>query len=93
MTLDQNQDTGVLTISGTLDIDAANSLRESLLDGLRRRPEITADLTQVDSCDAAAVQVLLAAGKTLRIVAASDAVRETAAALGVRLAKDQSDAS
>jgi anti-anti-sigma factor len=93
MTLDQNRDTGMLTISGTLDIDAANYLRESLLDGLRRRPEITADLAQVDSCDAAALQVLWAAGQSLRIVAASDAVSETAAALGVRLQKDQSDAS
>ena len=83
----------MLTISGTLDIDAANSLRESLLDGLRCRPEITADLTQVDGCDAAALQVLLAAGKSLRIVAASDAVSETVAALGVRLQKDQADAS
>jgi hypothetical protein len=39
------------------------------------------------------LQVLLAAGKSLRIVAASDAVSETVAALGVRLQKDQADAS
>jgi anti-anti-sigma regulatory factor len=80
MTLNKDEVTGVLKISGPLDIDAADSLRE---------PDVAADLSGVDMCDAAAVQVLLAAhgnlaysGKAFRIVAASEAVTVTAAALG-----------
>jgi anti-anti-sigma factor len=89
MTLNKDEVTGVLKISGPLDIDAADSLREALLDGFQRQPDVAADLSGVDMCDAAAVQVLLAAhgnlaysGKAFRIVAASEAVTVTAAALG-----------
>jgi anti-anti-sigma factor len=89
MTLNGNEVTGVLKISGTLDIDAANSLREALLDCFVQQHDIAADLSDVDGCDAAGLQVLLAGrkdavlvGKAFRIIAASSAVMETAAALG-----------
>ncbi len=99
--------TGVLKISGTLDIDTANALREALLDCLLRQPEVAADLSQVDECDTAALQVFLAvrrdaeaAGKTFRAIAASSAVTGTAEALGLSIdepgtgpRKDHSDAS
>jgi anti-anti-sigma factor len=89
MTLSKDSITGILRISGALDIDAATSLREALLDCFLHQPEVTVDLTAVDVCDTAALQVLLAGqrdgeslGKTFCITAASNSVTETAAALG-----------
>jgi anti-anti-sigma factor len=83
--------TGLLTIAGTLDIDAASSLREALLECLAHEMgEVSADLSEVDGCDAAALQVLLAGrkdaaaiGKVFRVIAPSNAVAQTAAALGL----------
>lgn len=54
MTLNKNEVTGVLKISGTLDIDLANSLREALLECLVQQHDVAADLSDVDGCDAAA---------------------------------------
>jgi anti-anti-sigma factor len=100
MTLSKNQTTGVLKISGTLDIEAANALREAFLDCLLQQPEPVADLSAVDGCDAAALQVLLAgrkhaaaAGKALRFLATSDAVIDAAAALGFRIDEPGGDGS
>jgi anti-anti-sigma regulatory factor len=96
MTLDRDNVTGVLRISGMLGIDAANSLREAILECLLRQHDATADLSEVEECDAAALQVLLAGqrngapgGKTLRIAGVSLTVMETAAALGFSF--DESD--
>lgn len=92
MTLATNDRTGVLKISGTLDIDEADALREALLTAFRLQAEIALDLSEVDACDTAALQVLLAgqrnaasAGKTFRMVAVSDSVTGTAAALGLSI--------
>ena len=110
MTLTKDKATGVLQISGTLDIDGADSLREALLDCSLHQSaaaDLSADLSDVDGCDAAALQVLLAArrdavaaGKAFRITAASNAVTDTAAALGLPideprgvLGKERSNAS
>ena len=89
MTLTKDNTTSVLIISGTLDIDTANSLREALLECFSLQPEVRADLSAVDACDAAGLQVLLAGqrnaallGKALHVNTASPAVLETAAALG-----------
>ncbi len=92
MTFTKDNTTGVLKLSGTLDIDAANSLRETLLDCFLQQQEVATDLSAVDTCDTASLQVLLAAqrnaasfGKAFRITAASSSVTETAAALGLPL--------
>jgi anti-anti-sigma factor len=94
MTLSKDEATGGLKISGLLDIDAADSLREALLDCFRSQSVVTADLSGVDMCDAAALQVLLAgrenavsAGKAFRVVATSDAITVTAAALGFSISE------
>jgi anti-anti-sigma regulatory factor len=92
MTLTTDPVTGVLKISGTLDIDAANRLREALLDCCLHQPEVAADLSEVESCDAAGLQVLLAGqrgaaafGKVFSVRAAATPILETAAALGLSL--------
>jgi anti-anti-sigma factor len=92
MTLSGNNITGVLKISGMLDIDSAPSLHEALLDCFLHQPEVMVDLSEVDRCDAAALQVLLAgrlnaalAGKAFRVAAPSEAIAEIAAALGLSI--------
>jgi anti-anti-sigma regulatory factor len=92
MTLIKDTTTGALKISGALGIDAADSLREALLDGFLHQPEVTADLSEVNACDAAAMQVLQAGhrdaasfGKAFRITAVSPCLVETAAALGLSI--------
>jgi len=90
MTLDKDNSTGVLKISGTLDIDTANSLREALLNCFLVQSEVAVDLSAVDECDAAGLQVLLAGqrdaaclGKIFHVHGAPAAVSATAAALGL----------
>jgi anti-anti-sigma regulatory factor len=89
MTLTKDSTTGALRVSGTLDIDSANALREALLDCFSLQPEVRADLSAVDACDAAGLQVVLAGqnhaaliAKAFYVDAASPPVLEIAAALG-----------
>jgi anti-anti-sigma factor len=89
MILDKDIITGALKVSGELDVDAANSLREALLDCFSSQTEVALDLASVSMIDTAALQVLLAGpreaaflGKSFRFVAVSPSVTETAAALG-----------
>ncbi len=89
MTLNEDGITGILKISGTLDIDSAAALRESLLGCFLRQAQVTADLSEVEGCDTAAFQVLVATqrmavslGKTFRVTAASSRLLDTAAGLG-----------
>jgi anti-anti-sigma factor len=87
--LTKDRTTGILRVSGALDIDAADLLRQALLDHLHESipaDPVRLDLLQVNSCDAASLQVLLAAHKCCCIEAVSPAVVETAAALGFSLA-------
>lgn len=44
MTVSNDKTTGSLRISGTLDIDEANALREALLDCFLQQPEVTVNL-------------------------------------------------
>jgi anti-anti-sigma factor len=81
--------TGVLKISGTLDMDSADALREALLDCFLHQHEVAANLSEVEGCDTAALQVLLAAssnaaslGKRFHVTAASACLSDMAAALG-----------
>jgi len=81
--------TGVLKITGTLDMESAAGLRDTLLDCLSQQPEVAIDLGEVEACDTASLQLLLAAWKEagslqkpFRFVAASNPVVATAAALG-----------
>jgi len=93
MNLSKDNTTGLLKISGTLDIDAANTLREALLDCFLQHRDITADLSEVASCDAAVLQVLLACRRegSLAVRAASESVVKTAADLGFSLYESGDD--
>jgi anti-anti-sigma regulatory factor len=80
---------GTLRVSGSLHTTAVGPLREALLKCLSAQSEVAVDLTGVDMCDTASLQVLFACqssaasqGKTLRVTA-SPAVRETLEALGL----------
>ncbi len=93
MMVDRNNPTGSLRISGELNIASAKSLGEVLLEQLSTSRELALDLSAVESCDTAALQVLLAArqratltGKPFSIFPNSPVVTETAHALGFCLA-------
>jgi anti-anti-sigma factor len=85
----------VLKIQGTLDISIAEEFRKALCDFLGGAPSPTLDLSGVDACDTAALQLLYAAritaersGKPLQFVGWSGAVANTAAALGLSAADE-----
>ena len=81
-------------ITGSLDINTANELSDALAGYLRRECELILDLSGVDSCDAAALQVLLATfkssaivGKRARIAEGTTAIDDVCAALGLSIDK------
>jgi anti-anti-sigma regulatory factor len=83
-----NKTGGVMKISGVLDIDAVSALREALLDC---NSEIKVDLSEIESCDTSALQLLLAS--RLSLVELSAAVTETAASLGLTVPSDYAHAA
>ena len=77
-------------ITGSLDINTANELSDALAGYLRRECELILDLSGVDNCDTAALQVFLAVfkssaicGKPTRIVAGAPAIDDVCDALGL----------
>lgn len=92
MTVDFETSTGVLRVSGDLDIGAVTPLRDALSQALSTSNGLAIDLTDVTFCDAAGLQVLLSTrktaastGKQLRFVSVGDAVAQTCVALGFSL--------
>lgn len=84
----------LLRISGALDLSEAGALHQALSDYLANQSRATLDLSQVEACDVSALQLLCAAHKQalqsnqhFRLVAVSDVVQSTAAALGLSLAE------
>jgi anti-sigma B factor antagonist len=85
-------ETNLMSIAGDLTIAASAALRESLADRLIRGEDVVLDLSGVDCCDASGLQLLWSLRKSadernvrVRLSAISPAVREAAAALGLRL--------
>jgi anti-anti-sigma factor len=81
----------VLKIEGALDIGVAEELHKALLESLDDRVRML-DLSGVESCDTAALQLLCAARKTgerqgnrLRFAGISAAVANSCTALGLPL--------
>ncbi len=84
------QQSGLLKIDGILDISAADELRRELSESLQQESAVSLDLSAVEACDAAALQVLWAAQKTavrlskpFGIAASSEQVINTSSALGL----------
>jgi anti-anti-sigma regulatory factor len=92
MHINQDQFGSVLKISGSLEIGAIDILHRALVDCLNRESAPEVDLSEVDACDASALQLLCAARKSamqsdkpFRVVALSDGAMAAGAALGLPL--------
>lgn len=92
MRISKDQSGRVLQISGTLEIREADELLRVLRDCLHNEAQPVIDLSGVEGCDTAALQLLCSArktaavaGKPLQFLGLPGAVQDAAAALGLRL--------
>jgi anti-anti-sigma factor len=82
---------GVVRIEGTLGIGEVAELRETLCHALAQTSNLVLDLSAVDSCDTAALQLLYSAHKTAdsarhrQFAGLSGAIAAAAAALGLEI--------
>ena len=83
---------GLVKISGALGIGASEELRDALFQLLTDQPFLTLDLSEIDSCDTSAIQLLCSLrnsgerlNKPVRILSPSAAVIEISAGLGLSL--------
>ena len=81
-----------LKITGEQTIRTANEMRVALARHLDRGLDVVLDLSEVDECDTAALQLIFALHRSaaqrkqrFHITAVSPAIAETAAALGLRI--------
>lgn len=89
MVVSKSDITGILQISGTLEIESASAFREVLVDCFVSQSEVTIDLAGIESFDVACAQVLLAAqregqrvAKRFHVTAASACVTDAFTTLG-----------
>jgi len=92
MLLTHDENSGVLTIAGRLDISVALELRRTLGEYIARHPAPALALSKVESCDRTVLHLLWSAqnsaardGKPLRITNCSAAILDTATALAREL--------
>jgi len=85
-----DQSGGVLKLAGELSIYEAERLRQTLAEALETASNLTLDLSEVEKCDASAIQILYSAritadqsSKFIEIREASRPVLETCEALGL----------
>ena len=90
MRIAKDESGSALHISGNLSIETAEELRASMLDLLAAASDVSLDLSAVEACDTAALQLFCSAGKTaqargirLEFVGMPDAVVRTALELGL----------
>lgn len=81
---------GVLKLAGELGIYETGQLHQTLVDALNKASSLTLDLSEVEACDASALQLLYSAritaersGKSIKIRGASQPVLATCETLGV----------
>jgi phospholipid transport system transporter-binding protein len=93
MQLLQNQCESALALTGSLDINSVDEVYKVLLKHLEQNDSISVDLSQIESCDTAGAQLLLALGKSTEssgkpfaVVAASEAFVRDCAGLGISMA-------
>lgn len=87
-----HEENGILRCQGTLDIRSVEELRSLLTESFDRNRHLMLDLSAVDGCDTAGLQLVYSArkeatgnGKEMKILAASAAIENTALALGIPL--------
>lgn len=87
-----NEESGGVRISGSLIISVANDLRTARLEALAANSILVLDLSEVDACDVAGIQVIYSAqrtaracNKSLRIASISTAILAAGTALGLPL--------
>lgn len=81
---------GVLRLAGGLGICETEQLHRTLVEALNKASSLTLDLSEVETCDTAALQLLYSAritaersGKSIKIQGASQPVLATCETLGV----------
>jgi anti-anti-sigma factor len=86
------EENGVLRCEGYLDIRSVEELRSLLSECFGRNPQLMLDLSAVEGCDTAGVQLLYSAckqasqcGQELELHAVSAAIQNTALMLGIPL--------
>jgi anti-anti-sigma factor len=86
------QDDGVVQVRGDLHINEAEEFRGALILELTAAPALVLELSGVDNCDTASLQLLCSlqksaerGGKEFRISTPSAAMREASAILGLSL--------
>jgi anti-anti-sigma factor len=84
------QDGAAVSLAGALEIHHIEAARDALLNHVESSQSLKLDLSGVESCDAAGLQLLLAArvsarvaGKAFAICASAPAVEECGRLLGV----------
>ena len=84
---------GQLCLSGTLSIEVCEELRSALAEYAAQAARLELDLSEVESADACALQLLIAAeksaiseGKPFALTAVPEPVRSVSQELGLRLA-------
>jgi anti-anti-sigma factor len=92
MQITKDQSGVVLNIAGTLDISVAEELRDALVEFIEASSKPVVDLSGVDGCDTAALQLLCSAQKTaercnklFEVAAVSTAIENASAILGLPL--------
>jgi anti-anti-sigma factor len=87
----KDENSGVVRIQGALSIGEVAEMREALCHSLSEKSNLVLDLSAVESCDTAALQLLCSARKTVdsrgqvRLVGLCGAVVNAAAALGLEI--------
>ena len=74
-------DTNTLCLSGEMDIYQVEPARHALLDHLATHPGIELDLSGVETCDAAGLQLLLAAGRSAGAAGKTFSIKTTVPAV------------
>ena len=87
-------ESGVLKLSGPLEISDAVELQQALRELLDTAAKPVVDLSEVDACDTAALQLLCSArrtagpsGKPYSVRGVPDAIRQCSEGLGLRLSE------
>lgn len=65
LSVDKSGDSGTLTLSGSITIQHAAQLKESLLEGVSAAKRLVIDLSEMDRADLSAIQLLCAAHRSL----------------------------